>query len=512
MNLIVVMLILVGMIVPNLAANVIDLSVKKHALQLSYEPIAVTNQETMGMMGVHINLDIHKLSMVYLGVGGYGALTGDRGGFFTAGITPGLRIPFTRYLEADIGLFLGGGGGASAFPGDGDMIRAHAYLGRSFPLFSTWLGVARQRISKKSIKDTWVITVTKPFYITKPVMSSFDRIGSSKKVAFQKRNLRIAPLIGAYFPAKSALGRNALPLENKISLLGIDLETNRNGSALTGLFSLYAANGNKADGYGKIMTGLGYQYLITEKMMMMPYMQFGMSGGGNIDTGGGLISLAGFKGRYAVAKMLDVHGLLAQIKSYNGNFESTLLGGGVTVKLGHLDPVIDPFNEIEKTQINQSETQLKSFQWFFGNKTIYPKKSLKDKNGEAYESQIDFVAFGLEVPVNSWLNVITTTYWAYTGDVGAYAEGCFGIILKKSLFPRWTLYHQTEIGAAGGGGINVNQGTIYQSLLGIGFQQTRSYQWKGYVGWQGSFDHASFQGPIAMLSLDIKSTFLGAKN
>jgi len=482
------------------------LVIKKHALQLSYEPITVSNQETMGMMGVHLNLDLYKLSNLYLGIGGYGSLTGDRGGFFTAGITPGLRMSLSQNWLADVGLFLGGGGGASAFPGDGDMIRAHAYLGRSFSSFATWAGLSRQRISKKALDDTWVMAITKPFYVAKPTVSESNT--DLKTIPFQTRNIRIAPLIGSYFLADSALGRNSLPLENKISLLGVDLEKNINGSSITGLFSLYAANGNNADGYGKIMTGLGYRYLIATNLMMMPYTQLGMSGGGNLDTGGGLIAQLGLKGTYSITRSVAVHGLLARIKSYNGNFDATLLGGGITYELAHLDPVIDPLNEIEKTQINLAETQVKSFQWFFGNKTIFPKQSLKDKNGEAYESRIDFAAFGLEVPVKSWLNVITTTYWAYTGDVGAYAEGCFGIVLKKNVHPRWILYQQTEIGAAGGGGINVNQGTIYQSLLGLGFQQSKSYQWKGYIGWQGSFDHASFQGPIAMITFDSLTSLL----
>ena len=64
------------------------------------------------------------------------------------------------------------------------------------------------------------------------------------------------------------------------------------------------------------------------------------------------------------------------------------------------------------------------------------------------------------------------------------------------------------MGAAGGGGINVNQGTIYQSMLGLGYHLNDTQTIKIQLGWQGSFAQDSFQGVMGILSLDIRRSFL----
>ena len=198
-----------------------DITIQKHAIQLSFESIPVTSVEDMGMMGVHIILDQKKWSRVYLGIGGYGALTGDRGGFFTAGITPGIQIPLYKQWKADFGVFLGGGGGASAYPGDGAMIRANAYLGREFNSLSAWVGLSSQRISKVKLGETLVWTLSKPFYTVKS--SKKKNQTSHKTVSLKPRTITLSPSIAIYYPADSAKRRDNLALADQISLLGMDL-------------------------------------------------------------------------------------------------------------------------------------------------------------------------------------------------------------------------------------------------------------------------------------------------
>jgi len=57
--------------------------------RISFENIPVSASEDMGTLGVHYDIKPFSGSDVYFGVGGYGALTGDRGGFFTGGVTLG---------------------------------------------------------------------------------------------------------------------------------------------------------------------------------------------------------------------------------------------------------------------------------------------------------------------------------------------------------------------------------------------------------------------------------------
>ena len=483
-----------------------DIAIKKHAMQLSFETIPVTSVEDMGMVGVHVRLDQEKWSRVYLGVGGYGALIGDRGGFFTAGITPGIQIPLYKQVKANIGVFLGGGGGASAFPGDGAMIRAHAYLGNDFQYLSTWVGVSSQRISNVKLGESLVWSLSIPFYTAIPIKQKQDIVKNI--AALRSRKLTVSPSIASYRPNQSATGRDNQPLADQIALLGMDIETSLYKN-IKGLFTLYAANGDRADGYGKIMTGLGYRFLLIPKLSLYPYAQYGMSGGGNIHTGGGLIWQVGLRAVYDMSNSVKSHAFINHIESHTGTFKALFLGAGLNYSFNTLEPVVtDSKTILDHVKVNLEKVKQKQFYWFLGNKTVFPESSLRDKNSEAYETQIDSVALGLEFPIKDGFRFITTTYWAYTGDVGAYAEGCFGYVIQKKLLKKVSLYQQTEMGAAGGGGINVNQGTIYQSMLGLGYHLNDTQTIKIQLGWQGSFSQDSFQGVMGILSLDIRRSFL----
>ena len=101
-------------------------------VRVSFEDIPVSATEDMGTLGVHYDVKPFSDSDVYMGFGGYGALTGDRGGFFTGGVTLGyhhyIADDAVDGLAIDAGLFAGGGGGAGAFPGGGLMLRSHLML------------------------------------------------------------------------------------------------------------------------------------------------------------------------------------------------------------------------------------------------------------------------------------------------------------------------------------------------------------------------------------------------
>ncbi|MDD1648790.1 MAG: hypothetical protein LUO80_00125, partial [Methylococcaceae bacterium] len=60
---------------------------KPALLRMSYEVVDVGPSETMGLAGVHYLVNVHP--DWYVGASGFGALQGERGGFFTGGFTVG---------------------------------------------------------------------------------------------------------------------------------------------------------------------------------------------------------------------------------------------------------------------------------------------------------------------------------------------------------------------------------------------------------------------------------------
>jgi hypothetical protein len=82
----------------------------------------------MGMLGTSLLFDVNP--NVKLGIGSYGAMTGERGGFITLGLASELQKELSENWVARTGLFVGAGGGAGGYilAGGGFMLRADAGL------------------------------------------------------------------------------------------------------------------------------------------------------------------------------------------------------------------------------------------------------------------------------------------------------------------------------------------------------------------------------------------------
>ncbi|MDD1649171.1 MAG: hypothetical protein LUO80_02090, partial [Methylococcaceae bacterium] len=94
------------------AAETTTLRSKPALLRMSYEVLDMGPSETMGLAGVHYLVNVHP--DWYAGVSAFGALQGERGGFFTGGFTVGTGLRFASKWLLDAGVFVGGGGGGSA--------------------------------------------------------------------------------------------------------------------------------------------------------------------------------------------------------------------------------------------------------------------------------------------------------------------------------------------------------------------------------------------------------------
>ena len=62
-----------------------NFNVQEVILRLDYLSIDIKNETNMGLIGAHYLLDFNNT--FYGGIGMYGAITGEKGGFFTLGRT-----------------------------------------------------------------------------------------------------------------------------------------------------------------------------------------------------------------------------------------------------------------------------------------------------------------------------------------------------------------------------------------------------------------------------------------
>ena len=486
--------------------NIDVFKIKTYSFKLSWEEISRSKNEYIGLVGVQYILNSFIYSNSYIGIGGYGALTGDRGGFFTAGLMPGLNISFRDNLTLDFGLFIGGGGGAGAFPGNGEMIRGHLYFGRKINQYVGWIGFISSYISGIKIGNKYSIAITRsiPF---------FEHISFSQKssvpipnIKFRSYRIAVTPSIAFYGVPNRLVGRNSDPLKKRIPLSGSDIEKNI-GEKLNFVFSLYGASGGNAVGYGKIMFGLGYPVFINRYLNLHSYFQLGMSGGGNIDTGGGFIYRSSFRLSYPLTKSISFQGFYGIINAPNGSFNATFFGTGILMHKNLLEPILE--YQIKNKTLVSLPSRLFSkfpFKWHVGNKIVIPKKSLKEINGNPYKNLLNSISLGIEIPINKKINLLSVTYWAYSGDIGAYAEGCFGLNTNIIKIGDFYIGGQSEIGAAGGGGVNANNGIFHQHTINVGYPLNLNHRIKLRIGWQGSFHKESLSGIVGVVEYE----FLGA--
>lgn len=98
----------------------------KARIRTDYELVKVNDSEDMGMLGIHYDFfPLKNYQQIYFGVGSLGAVHGDRGGFFTGGLSAGWLQKIHNKHYIDIGAHIAGGGGAGAFPGSGMVFRSH---------------------------------------------------------------------------------------------------------------------------------------------------------------------------------------------------------------------------------------------------------------------------------------------------------------------------------------------------------------------------------------------------
>jgi len=434
--------------------------------RFSYEDIPVSSSEMMGTVGVHYDKKpFDAFPDVYLGFGGYGAMTGGRGGFFTGGATLGIHsfldLPIiSNDFAVDAGFFAGGGGGADAFPGGGLMLRSHLMLETEFDIATLRYGIASTNfpntVNPYNGDTSFAIGLSLPerFFSSKLLK------GGGVTLKEHQSSHRIIPTIMEYSPDDDAKKRSGGLLTKDISLLGFQHHQYLNDN-LYRTFEVYGAGIGGVDGYAKVLGGLGYNYPLSRWFRADAKLSVGMAGGGSIDTGGGFIIQPMVGVEIPLLSHWSLKPTIGKTYAPDGNFSAT------TKELGISWTGIKTNYDADAPLVSETGISIV-------NKTYFPDNKSYKKNGKDYDSQINQLGIELSKPVNDWLSISGSAYGAYGGGVGAYAEGLFGITLNPLKMYNPAEYHlmpqlSYDIGVGGGGGMDVGEGLIHQWTIGLDY-------------------------------------------
>lgn len=434
------------------------------SLRVSYEEFSVPGNEKMGMTALAISHDFTK--NFHAGVGSWMAVRGNLGGFITLGLHGGVSLPLTERIALDTGLFVGGGGGRGGYTlsGGGLMLRTHAAL--SYDMGS--LGTLGAGISHVDFPDGGTITSTQPFIsYTLPFYSFIEngRERTASRAISKEAYLRLAPkqyslalIKRDLHVASSALTDFGTPQSN-LSLLGIEWRTYLDQHWFARLETEGAAGGSSA-GYMQILAGGGYRVPLVRNLSISSDLSLGGGGGGNIDSGGGLLVNASAGLQYNLTRHLFADLSAGYLSSTTGTFEASTFAfklgyqsGGKTATQGasHEPSVLEP-SFLRIRAVSQS---------YF--------KAADNWRAHHAEQNVDNLGVQIDYFLDRDWYITGQGLAAYGGGAGAYMTGLVGSGARKTVAGNLFLNAEGLFGAAGGGGLAIGSGLVWQGNMGLGY-------------------------------------------
>lgn len=440
------------------------------------------NKPNMGYTGLHYNLMLNDWS--YTGVGLYGAVTGNTGGFFTLGLNAGIKKYLGKDFFIDTGFHFGGGGGKGAPDGGGAFILPHFNLGFNFKNYSInsgWSyvdffdgGNIKGHQLNVSLEIPLDYTCSnydaseKEIYFS-DLKNSDWKINSKKtSLMFHQNNLKIKG------ETKNTGGVKYNG--ETIRLAGFELASYFTKNWLAFLKVDGAFSGIKA-GYMDVFIGGGYMYSFNKNNTnVLTKFGIGGGGGGGIETEGGLLIYPDLSIEQKIFN--DVYFALntGLVMSPNSNIFTQSYGFGIKYYIDRNGIIADK---------SFSKGKFKGFE-------VIAKQDLYiDANRDSSSSK-DMYQISLQINLDLNKNVYVTgqTSFANFGDAGAYAEGIVGLGARTNSFcnNKINIFGQILGGAAGGGGISTGEGLIVKPSAGFTYKLNNTLSFRtaaGYVKAKG---------------------------
>jgi hypothetical protein len=445
-------------------ANVADSAVlrsKPALLRMSYEVLDVGPAETMGLAGVHYLVNV--LPDWYVGASGFGALQGERGGFFTGGFTVGTGMRFASKWLLDAGLFVGGGGGGSAAQGGGMMLRPHLGLSRDVGSVMLGAGVSYVKFPNGGIDSTQLnFTLGIPFDVyygrTSDTGKTVDR---RDLVGLKLRETEWLATMGEYQPSDKAQTTAGTAMTSSLKRVGFEYRKHLDAHRYF-LVETAGAMGGESDGFAELLAGAGYRVpLLNSRIHLTASLAAGGAGGGRVDTGGGLVGKARVGLDYDLTPALKL-GLEAGRIESSGSFSADFYGMSLGYRLGELTAGEHGRNEPDIQGMRLARWRLTG---------VYQTNFIAARK-DGSEQDLSLVGLKIEKFLTDSFYLTGQAHGACTGDAGGYAVGLIGAGWEIPLREDGRLRFNAELaaGAAGGGGVDIGGGAVIQPLLGLSWQ------------------------------------------
>lgn len=397
----------------------------------------------------------------------YSAFLGDAGGLFIGGFELLKRVSLNQNTQLEFGAFIGGGGGAGLIPGDGLMTRGYVGLQRQFAQgFAANLGVSYTRISGSPVESAAL-----SFGITRQVDFAYS-LGPNPSTQRSGRILRAFKPYVKQFRPQGSLQRSGTPLQT-MTLLGGEASFVASEDARTETF-IQMSGAVAGDGEGYADFQLGYRWLTRpDGFRAFAEVAGGFGGGGDVDTGGGLIASIGAGIAVPITKRFELEAGAQATHALNGDFTAVSPYLRFALRFGEKGPD-EPYGDVRRWQ----QTVSLSYQ--------EPNAGFR-KPGDTRTAAPVLIETALDLFITDRTYGIFSAQTVASGDAGGYAVGLLGIGHAIQLGQsRWTVSGELHLGAAGGGGVDTGGGLVGGGRVELDYRVTDTVSLSAGIGTQRS--------------------------
>ena len=476
------------------------------AIRMTYESLSLPGGEKMGMLGADLLVSVND--HLRLGVGTYGALRGERGGFITLGVEGELQQRINESWVSHAGLFVGAGGGRGGYTLSGGGLMLRGDVGVSYEskgYGNIGFGVSHVRF------PSGTITSTQPYIQYEYPFNSLLVAGWTDAPTLD-RSIRLDPvqasanefaLVGRHYQfASSAVRDDGQPQNSSMQLVGVEWLSYLNERWFLKVES-EGAMGGENNGYMQILLGGGYRLPITRSTSLKLHVAAGPAGGGGADTGGGLLLDAGLGLQQNISKNLAIELLAGGVTAPSHSFEALNLALKLNYQFGLPDVSSSAisWNTLGDFDTEQLRVRLTNQTYF---------KADPNWRNRSINQEVSNLGVQVDYFVSPHLFMTGQGLAAYAGDAGAYMTGQVGLGTQWDLTQHWFIEGEALIGAAGGGGLAVGGGLVAQANASLGYRLSNALS---IIATAGHIEapRGDFKANVAGVSLAYQFTGFTAK-
>lgn len=468
-----VLLVACAWLVTTRGARAQEIALESHPTRwrVGYEAPESKQGEEFDLVGVHYDLlsPFERIPNLYLGIGGYGAVAGDRAGFFLGGASVGYILPIWPAWTLDGGVFAGAGGGGGRPESQGFAVRPYLALERAFGIYGlraelAWLDMDEFELDR--------LYLSLGLTVSSEVLTARERRRSGRipAEAVEAREMRVTPRWVWLDLDANTRTKKGRPID-QVQVIGIGLDYFLTRSVFVPL-EAYGAVAGDVSGFAMAFTGLGVSLPVFDRVHLEAKATAGGGGGGDVDAGGGFGWQAQGGLRFDLTRSLALELLAGRTMFPGGDFDATTATVGLSWSALPTTLSLDyPRGNLEREGLSADDTTVGGTRLSVFHKTYVPRGDAHKAGGGEYDSNLNLIGVGAEQHLWRWFSATGRAFTAWDGNIGGYAEGLFG--LKAELEPEglegnfFSLHG--EAGAAGGGGADVGSGWLF--VYGAGYRR-----------------------------------------